>query len=188
MGDWMISKKRYWGLALPIWVCAKCNAFEVIGSRKELKERAVAGWKEFEGHTPHRPWIDLVKIRCGQCGGRRAASRTSAIPGSTPASCRTRLWGTTATALTGRNGSRPTFITESLPGQFRNWFYALLAMSTMMANRTPFKVLLGHALVRDEKGEEMHKSTGQCDSLRGSGGEDERRSDALDVLPAESGQ
>src|SRR5262249_43593755 len=54
------------------------------------------------------------------------------------------------------------FITESLPGQFRNWFYALLAMSTMMEGRTPFRVLLGHGLVRDEKGEEMHKSKGNA--------------------------
>jgi isoleucyl-tRNA synthetase len=52
------------------------------------------------------------------------------------------------------------FIVESFPGQFRNWFYAILAMSTMMEGRAPFKVLLGHALVRDEHGEEMHKSKG----------------------------
>ena len=52
------------------------------------------------------------------------------------------------------------FITECFPGQFRNWFYALLSMSTMMEQKAPFKVLLGHALVRDEKGEEMHKSKG----------------------------
>jgi isoleucyl-tRNA synthetase len=49
MGDWMISKKRYWGLALPIWECAACGGFEVIGGREELRERAVEGWEEFEG-------------------------------------------------------------------------------------------------------------------------------------------
>src|SRR5438270_5320686 len=53
-------------------------------------------------------------------------------------------------------------VTEAFPGQFRNWFYALLAMSTMMTHRTPFKVLLGHAQVRDEHGEEMHKSKGNA--------------------------
>ena len=68
MGDWMISKKRFWGLALPIWVDEKTGDFEVIGSREELKERAVEGWDEFEGHTPHRPWIDLVKIRNPKTG------------------------------------------------------------------------------------------------------------------------
>ena len=62
MGDWMISKKRYWGLALPIWECADCGAFEVIGGRDELRERAVEGWESFEGHTPHRPHVDAVKI------------------------------------------------------------------------------------------------------------------------------
>jgi isoleucyl-tRNA synthetase len=51
-------------------------------------------------------------------------------------------------------------VLECFPGQFRNWFYALLSMSTMMENRPPFKTLLGHALVRDEKGQEMHKSKG----------------------------
>ncbi len=65
----MISKKRFWGLALPIWVCQECGSFEVIGSKQELKSRAVEGWDIFEGHTPHRPWIDTVKIRCPKCGG-----------------------------------------------------------------------------------------------------------------------
>src|SRR5437867_1165314 len=69
MGDWMISKKRFWGLALPIWVCEKCGQFEVIARREDLKQRAVAGWDKFDGHSPHRPWIDLVKIRCDKCGG-----------------------------------------------------------------------------------------------------------------------
>ncbi|MCZ6766720.1 MAG: class I tRNA ligase family protein, partial [bacterium] len=70
MGDWMISKKRYWGLALPIWECHECGHFEVLGGREELKARAVAGWDEFEGHSPHRPWIDGVKICCAQCGSQ----------------------------------------------------------------------------------------------------------------------
>ena len=64
MSDWMISKKRYWGLALPIWQCHKCGQFEVIGGKDELKARAVEGWSKFDGHSPHRPWIDEVKIRC----------------------------------------------------------------------------------------------------------------------------
>ena len=69
MHDWLISKKnRYWGLALPIWECKKCGNFEVIGSKEELKERAVAGWKEFKGKSPHKPQIDAVKIKCSKCG------------------------------------------------------------------------------------------------------------------------
>ena len=67
MHDWMISKKRYWGLALPIYECDECDYFHVVGSLEELKEIAVEGWDEFEGHTPHRPWIDAVKIACPSC-------------------------------------------------------------------------------------------------------------------------
>ncbi|HEV3204753.1 MAG TPA: DUF5915 domain-containing protein, partial [Gemmataceae bacterium] len=162
MGDWMISKKRFWGLALPIWVCENCGHFDIVGSRDELNQRAVGGWKEFEGHSPHRPWIDLVKIKCGKCGGQ--ASRipdvgnpwldAGIVPYSTLGYNRDRrYWNQWFPA---------DFITECFPGQFRNWFYALLAMSTMMENRAPFKVLLGHGLVRDEHGEEMHKSKGNA--------------------------
>jgi isoleucyl-tRNA synthetase len=162
MGDWMISKKRFWGLALPIWVCERCNAFAVIGSREELKQRALAGWKDFEDHSPHRPWIDLVKTKCPQCGGQ--ASRIPDVGNP---------WldaGIVPYSTMGYNRDRryweqwfpADFITECFPGQFRNWFYALLAMSTMMTGRAPFKVLLGHALVRDEEGEEMHKSKGNA--------------------------
>jgi isoleucyl-tRNA synthetase len=164
MGDWMISKKRYWGLALPIWVCdsESCGAFEVIGDRAELQQRAVSGWEKFDGHPPHRPWVDLVMIRCAKCGG--TASRISDVGNP---------WldaGIVPYSTMGYNTDRShwekwfpaDFITECFPGQFRNWFYAILAMSTMMENRAPFRVLLGHALVRDEKGEEMHKAKGNA--------------------------
>jgi isoleucyl-tRNA synthetase len=67
MHDWMISKKRYWGLALPIYDC-ECGTINVVGGREELAERAAEGWSEFEGHTPHRPHVDAVKIRCSGCG------------------------------------------------------------------------------------------------------------------------
>src|SRR5439155_724886 len=162
MGDWMISKKRYWGLALPIWVCDGCGAFDVVGSREELKSRAGAGWERFERHSPHRPWLDLVKIRCGKCNGM--ASRIPDVGNP---------WldaGIVPYSTLGYNRDREywekwfpaDFVTESFPGQFRNWFYALLAMSALMEGRAPFRVLLGHAIVRDEKGEEMHKSKGNA--------------------------
>jgi len=164
MGDWMISKKRYWGLALPIWVCdnESCGSFDVIGSRDELRSRAAAGWAEFDGHPPHRPWVDLVKIRCAKCGGTATRIADVGNPwldaGIVPYS--TMRYNTDRAYW---NEWFPAdFITECFPGQFRNWFYAILAMSTMMENRPPFRVLLGHALVRDEHGEEMHKSKGNA--------------------------
>ena len=63
MGDWMISKKRFWGLALPIWVFEDVNHSYVVGSKEELEELAVEGFEEFKNHSPHRPWIDKVKIK-----------------------------------------------------------------------------------------------------------------------------
>ncbi len=167
MGDWMISKKRFWGLALPIWVCEKCGAFEVVGGRQELKERAVAGWDKFEGHTPHRPWIDLVKIGCRQCGGTASRIRDVGNPwldaGIVPYS--TMKYNTDRAYW--EKWFPADFITESFPGQFRNWFYAILAMSTMMSGRPPFKVLLGHGQVRDQWGDEMHKSKGNAIPFEG---------------------
>ena len=121
----MISKKRYWGLALPIYVCEACGTFEVIGSETELHERAVEGWEEFEGHTPHRPWVDAVKIACSKCGAvGSAASPMSAIPGWTPASCPFSTLHYRHDREYWREWFPADFITESFPGQFRNWFYS----------------------------------------------------------------
>jgi len=170
MHDWMISKKRYYGLALPIYECAACGTFEVIGSKDELRARAVEGWERFEGHSPHRPWIDAVTIRCRACGAvvPRIADvgnpwlDAGIVPFSTlldPATGRVsyledrRYW---------REWFPAHFITEAFPGQYRNWFYALLVMSTVLEDRPPFEVCLGHAMVRDEQGREMHKSWGNA--------------------------
>jgi isoleucyl-tRNA synthetase len=162
MHDWMISKKRYWGLALPIYECGSCGSFEVIGSETELKERAVAGWEEFAGHTPHRPWVDAVKIACASCG-----ETVSRIPdvGNPWLDAGIVSFST----LSYRHDKAywekwfpADFITESFPGQFRNWFYSLLTMSTALEDREPTKTILGYALMRDERGEEMHKSKGNA--------------------------
>ncbi len=162
MRDWMISKKRYWGLALPIWLCKDCNHFTVIGSRDELKEKAVEGWERFDGHSPHRPWVDEVKIKCPKCG--KTIPRipdvgnpwldAGIVPYSTVKyNIDREYW---------KQWIPADLVLECFPGQFRNWFYSLLAMSTMMENIPPFKTLVGHALVRDENGEEMHKSKGNA--------------------------
>jgi isoleucyl-tRNA synthetase len=171
MGDWMISKKRYWGLALPIWVDPESGDFEVIGGYDELKSRAVEGWDQFEGHDPHRPWIDLVKIKNPKTGNLMSRIGdvgnpwldAGIVPYSTMGFAEDRgYWEKWFPA---------DFITECFPGQFRNWFYSLLAMSTMMTGRPPFKVLLGHGLVRDEHGAEMHKSAGNSIPFEGAADE-----------------
>ena len=164
MRDWMISKKRYWGLALPIWVCddEECGHFDVIGGQDELKAAAISGWDEFEGHSPHRPWIDKVKIKCAKCDG--IASRIGDVgnpwldAGIVPYS----TMGYTSDREYWKKWFPPALVLECFPGQFRNWFYALLSMSTIMEGKAPFQTLLGHGLVRDEKGQEMHKSTGNA--------------------------
>jgi isoleucyl-tRNA synthetase len=162
MHDWMISKKRYWGLALPIYDCQACGTFDVVGGREELRERAVAGWERFEGHTPHRPFVDEVEIACRACGQpvRRIPDvgnpwlDAGIVPFSTlhfredP-----EYW---------RQWFPADFITESFPGQFRNWFYAMLAMSTVLRREPPFKTIFGYALLFGEDGRPMHKSWGNA--------------------------
>ena len=138
MRDWMISKKRFWGLALPIWVeeyevnGEKRIDFEVIGSLAELKSRAVEGWDVLEGHTPHRPWIDAVKIKNPKTG--RLMSRIVDVgnpwldAGIVPFS--TTQFNTNREAW--QSQYPLDFVTECFPGQFRNWFYSMLSLATMM--------------------------------------------------------
>ena len=161
MDDWMISKKRYYGLALPIYKC-ECGHFEIMGSEEELQGRAVEGWAEFEGHSPHRPWIDAVKIECSQCG-----RRVSRIPDvGNPWLDAGIVSFSTLRYRHDRDYWRQWFpadwISESFPGQFRNWFYSLLTMSTVLEGSEPCRAVFSYALMRDEKGEEMHKSQGNA--------------------------
>ena len=160
MDDWMISKKRYWGLALPIYDCPQCGTFEVIGSKDELEELAASGWEEFEGHSPHRPWIDAVKVRCRKCHAEVSRIKDVGNPwldaGIVPFSTlhyRTnhQYW---------QKWFPADFVTESFPGQFRNWFYSMLVMSTVLENTPPFKTLFGYATLLAEDGTPMHKSKG----------------------------
>jgi isoleucyl-tRNA synthetase len=160
MDDWMISKKRYWGLALPIYDCPKCGTFEVIGSKEELHERAVAGWDEFEGHSPHRPYVDEVKISCKGCGTEVSRIQDVGNPwldaGIVPYST---LHYRTDPAYW-RQWFPANFVTESFPGQFRNWFYSMLVMSTVLENSPPFQTLFGYNTLMAEDGTPMHKSKG----------------------------
>ena len=161
MGDWMISKKRFWGLALPIWTFED-DSYYVVGSKEELKSLAVEGWDEFEGNSPHRPWIDKVKIKHPETG----LIGTRVLDVGNP-------WldaGIVPFSTLGYNDNKEywnewfpgDFVTESFPGQFRNWFYSLLAMSALLEEKAPFKTLLGHALVKAADGRDMHKSWGNA--------------------------
>ena len=161
MGDWLISRKRYWGLPLPIWEC-KCGNIDVIGSLEELKDKAINKSKVEKLPEIHRPWIDEIRIKCKKCG--EDVSRISDVgdawldAGIVPFS--------TLNYLNDKEYWRKWFpadlISENLPGQYRGWFNALMWASVILTGKTPFKALFGYETLKDEKGEEMHKSKGNA--------------------------
>jgi isoleucyl-tRNA synthetase len=168
MHDWLISKKnRYWGLCLPIWEC-DCGNFEVIGGEKELEKKAVKGWDKFKGHTPHKPFMDEIKIKCSKCS--KVISRVEPVgspwldagivPFSTLVDPDTGKPSYTSDQKYFKKWFPADFITESFPGQFKNWFYSLIAMSTVLEDKNPFENVLGFATALAENGKEMHKSDG----------------------------
>lgn len=171
MHDWLISKpNRYWGLALPIYECQKCGFFTVIGSKEELKEKAVSGWNVFEGRSPHKPFIDEVKIKCEQCG--EVVTRLNDVGNvwldagivgfSTIVDPKTGKLSYTTDKTYWKEWYPAHFITESFPGQFKNWFYSMIAMSTVLEKQTCFKTVLGYASMLGEDGRPMHKSWGNA--------------------------
>ena len=164
MGDWLISRKRFWGLPLPIWEC-ECGHYEVIGSMEELKEKAIKGFDKVK--EIHRPWIDNVIIKCSKCN-----SDVKRVPdvgdawldaGITP-------FSTIGPYLENKKEWKKwfpiDFVTENLPGQYRGWFNALFWSSMTLENSIPFKSLLGYEMVKDETGREMHKSWGNAINAR----------------------
>jgi isoleucyl-tRNA synthetase len=122
----------------------------------------VAGWDEFEGHTPHRPWIDAVQIGCPECGSAIERIRDVGNPwlDAGIVSFSTLRYRTDRDYW--RRWYPADWISESFPGQFRNWFYSLLAMATVIENSPPFKTCFSYALILAEDGREMHKSWGNA--------------------------
>jgi isoleucyl-tRNA synthetase len=161
MSDWLISRERYYGLPLPIWEC-QCGEVFVAGSLKELRERAIDKKKVDNLQEIHRPWVDEIKIKCSKCG--KEVERVSDVvdpwldAGIVPFS--------TLNYLTDRKYWEKwypaDFISESMPGQSRGWFNALMWASVTITGKAPFKSLFGYETLKDEKGEEMHKSKGNA--------------------------
>ena len=160
MHDWMISKKRYWGLALPIWECEHCGHFHVIGSQKELEERAVEGWDKFKGHTPHRPYIDEVKIKCDKCGEKTSRIKDVGNPWLDAGIVSFSTMGYRTQHDYWQKWFPGDLISESFPGQFRNWFYALLTMAAVLENKPATRTVHGYETLLAEDGSDMHKSRG----------------------------
>ena len=181
MGDWNISRKRYFGLPLPFYPCGDCGLLNVVGSRAELDERATAGLDQLQ--ELHRPWIDEVPITCEGCGKevRRIPEVGDAwldagiVPFST-LGWENPEWvehGYATGASQGLSGADlpdqshweqwfpADWISESRE-QIRLWFYSMLFMSVTLEGRAPYERVLAYERVRDETGREMHKSTGNA--------------------------
>ena len=178
MGDWNISRRRYYGLPLPFYPCA-CGHLNVIGSKAELAARAVEGMEQLE--ELRRPWVDRVPIRCERCG-----ERVERIPevgdvwldaGIVPFS--TLGWENETWVPEGyATGAAKGLTTADLPDhaywqtwfpadwvsemreQIRLWFYSQFFMSCVLIGRSPYRRVLGYEKMLDEQGREMHGSWG----------------------------
>lgn len=153
-----------------IFECEKCGNFDIISSKQELKERAIEGWDEFEGKSPHKPQIDQVKIACEKCGEKvkrigdvgNVWLDAGIVPFSTLIAPNSEEPSYTGDKKYWSDWFPADFITESFPGQFKNWFYSMIAMSTVLEDTNPFKTVLGYASVLAEDGRPMHKSWGNA--------------------------
>jgi isoleucyl-tRNA synthetase len=154
MGDWNISRKRYWGLPLPFYTCAKGHFF-VVGSQEELRERAVRGVDKLE--ELHRPWIDEVVVACPECRAESVRVKevgdcwldAGIVPFSTLRWLDDRAYW--------EKWYPADFITENLE-QVRLWYYSQLFFSVVLTGRAPYEVCLSNEFVYDENGEEFHKT------------------------------
>lgn len=156
MGDWNISRKRYYGLPLPFYPC-DCGEVTVIGSKAELREKAVDPEKVDALPELHRPWVDEIKIKCPHCG--KEVSRVSEIgdvwldAGIVPYS--------TFGYFTDRKEWEKNFPAEwvtEMHEQVRLWFYSMLFMSTVLEDRAPYERVVTNSAVVAEDGSKFSKT------------------------------
>ncbi len=155
--DWAVSRERYWGTPLPIWICEECGETHCVGSIEELKERAIELPERLE---LHRPYIDKARLACPKCGG--SMRRTKEVidawfdSGSMPFA----QWHYPMENDDKFKSNFPAdFISEAID-QTRGWFYTLLVISTLLFDEPPYKnvLVLGHVL--DAEGLKMSKRKG----------------------------
>jgi isoleucyl-tRNA synthetase len=178
MGDWNISRRRYYGLPLPFYPCS-CGHMNVVGSKDELRERATEGFEQLE--ELRRPWIDRVPIRCESCG--ETVTRILEVgdvwldAGIVPFS--TLGWenpewipeGYATGAARGLTKADlpdhaywekwfPAHWVSEMREQIRLWFYSQFFMSVVLVGRSSYRRVLGYEKMLDEHGREMHGSWG----------------------------
>jgi isoleucyl-tRNA synthetase len=180
MGDWNISRKRYFGLPLPFYPC-DCGELNVMGSRAELEERATGGLDQLQ--ELHRPWIDEVPISCAACGKdvRRVTEVGDAwldagiVPFST-LGWQSPEWiegGYATGAAKGLSGADlpdhasweqwfPADWISEMREQIRLWFYSISFMSVTLEGRSPYRKVLTYEKLLAEDGREMHRSWGNA--------------------------
>ena len=180
MGDWNISRKRYFGLPLPFYPC-ECGELNVIGSRQELEQRAVRGLDQLV--ELHRPWIDEVVIGCAACGGevRRVTEVGDAWLDAGIVPLATLGWQNETWVPGGHaNGAAQGLSGADLPDhaywekwfpadwisemreQIRLWFYSISFMAVTLVGESPYRRVLTYEKLLDETGREMHRSWGNA--------------------------
>jgi len=157
--DWALSRDRYWGTPLNLWVCGDCGEVTSIGSRAELVEHAVdadlAATVEL-----HRPYIDELLVRCPACG--KDARRVPYVIDTwfDSGSMHTAQWHYPFENEEAFRDQFPAdFICEAME-QTRGWFYTMLATSTIVHDEAPYRTCLSTGLGLDEEGQKMSKSRG----------------------------
>lgn len=153
--DWCLSRDRYWGTPLPVWMC-ECGHYHVVGSKQELKD--LCGLTE--DVELHKPYVDALTFKCEKCG-KQMKREPEVID----------CWfdsGSMPFAQHHYPFENKELFNESFPAQFisegidqtRGWFYALQAISTALFNKSPYETCIANGMVVDDQGRKLSKSLG----------------------------